>query len=124
VPEDGGKPSGLESIKLHPPFVWGECCSYRSDLLQRKRCFCPRPVLSEAAGWLQKSAEHKLLLHRVGTAGVRVVSPQPSLGGRQWGELSWQSSGSASEEFAFSHRQKYVHSKYFIFSSFPLKGKS
>ena len=49
---------------------------------------------------------------------------EASLVGRQRGVLSWQSSGSANKEFVFSRTQKYVHSKYFIFSSFPLKGKS
>lgn len=43
---------------------------------------------------------------------------------RQQGVRSWQSSGSAGEELAFSHPQKYGHSKHFIFSSFSLKGKS
>lgn len=49
---------------------------------------------------------------------------EPNLVGRQRGALSWQSSVSAEEEFAFSHTQEYTRSKYFIFSSFPLKGKS
>lgn len=46
-----------------------------------------------------------------------------NLAERQQGVWSWQSSGSADEELAFSHPQKYGHSKHFIFSSFPLKGK-
>lgn len=116
-----GEAFGVESIKLctHPSAAPAEVIYCKGKgvfiLLQ-----CSRRRLGVCNRKSRKQTAAPQGRDRWGRSGLT----GPNLVGRQRGALSWQSSGSAEEEFAFSHTQEYMRSKYFIFSSFPLKGKS